>query len=116
MKSLRLALLFLLAAPGAAWAADATITSQDLPIGVVRSPAAAVAPERFDLVAFHWQGSGRVLFRTRSQAGRWSVWRRAAPEGDDLPDPASAEASGRSGWHLGNHDGQPLEHTDQHEL
>jgi len=102
VKSLRLALLFLLAAPGAAWAADATITSQDLPIGVVRSPAAAVAPQRFDLVAFHWQGSGRVLFRTRSQAGRWSAWRRAAPEGEDLPDPASPEARVRSGWHLGN--------------
>ena len=69
VRSLRLALLLLLAAPGAAWAADATITSQDLPIGVVRSPGAAVAPQRFDLVAFHWQGSGRVLFRARSQAG-----------------------------------------------
>ncbi|HSS73908.1 MAG TPA: N-acetylmuramoyl-L-alanine amidase [Gaiellaceae bacterium] len=102
MRSLRLALLLLLAAPGAAWAADATITSQDLPIGVVRSPAAAVAPQRFDLVAFHWQGSGRVLFRTRSQAGHWSGWRRAAPEGEDLPDPASSEARARSGWQLGN--------------
>jgi hypothetical protein len=99
---LRLALLLFLAAPGAAWAADATITSQDLPIGVVRSPAAAVAPQRFDLVAFHWQGSGRVLFRTRSQAGRWSGWRRAAPEGEDLPDPAIAEARARPGWQLGN--------------
>jgi hypothetical protein len=102
VRSLRLALLLLLAAPGAAWAADATITSQDLPVGVVRSPAAAVAPQRFDLIAFHWQGSGRVLFRTRSQVGRWSGWRRAAPEGEDLPDPASSEARTRPGWHLGN--------------
>ena len=60
MRSLRLALLLFLAAPGVAWAADARITSQDLPIGVVRSLAAAVAPQRFDLVAFHWQGSGHV--------------------------------------------------------
>jgi N-acetylmuramoyl-L-alanine amidase/FlgD Ig-like domain len=102
VRSLRLALLLFLAAPGAAWAADATITSQDLPIGVVRSPAAAVAPERFDLVAFHWQGSGKVLFRTRSQAGRWSGWRTAAPEAEDLPDAGTREARGRSGWTLGN--------------
>ena len=54
VRSLRLALLLLLAAPGAAWAADATITSQDLPIGVVRSPArggcaAALRPGRVPL-------------------------------------------------------------------
>ena len=102
VRSLRLALLCLLAAPGLARAADATIASQDLPIGVVRMPAAAVAPSRFDLVAFHWQGSGHVLFRTRTQAGRWSGWRRADPEAEDLPDPGSAESRGRRGWRLGN--------------
>jgi N-acetylmuramoyl-L-alanine amidase len=102
VRSLRFALLLLLAAPAAAHASDATIASQDLPIGVVRSPAAAVAPHRFDLVAFHWQGSGHVLFRTRSQLGRWSGWRRADPESEDLPDPGSREARARPGWHLGN--------------
>jgi hypothetical protein len=103
VRSLRLALLLLVAAPGAAYAADATIVSQDLPVsGVVRMPAASVAPSRFDLVGFHWQGSGRVLFRTRSQAGRWSGWWRADPEAEDLPDRGSAEARGRPGWHLGN--------------
>jgi N-acetylmuramoyl-L-alanine amidase-like protein len=103
VRTLRLALLLFLAAPGAAWAADTTIRSQDLPVGVVRIPAAAVAPARFDLVAFHWQGPGHVLFKTRSQAGSWSGWQRADPEGEDLPDPASAEARrGRPGWHLGN--------------
>jgi hypothetical protein len=101
---LRLALLFFVAAPGAAWAADATIVSQDLPVGgVVRMPAAAVAPARFDLVGLHWQGRGYVFFRTRSQAGSWNGWRRADPEAEDLPDRGSAEArSGRAGWHLGN--------------
>ena len=102
MRTLRLALLLFLAAPGAAWAADATIRSQDLPVGVVRMPAAAVAPARFDLVAFHWQGPGHVLFKTRSQAGSWSGWRRADPEAEDLPDNGSSEARGRAGWHLGN--------------
>ena len=102
MRTLRLALLLFLAAPAAARAGDAMIVSQDLPLGVVRMPAAAVAPIRFDLVGLHWQGSGRVLFRTRSQADRWSAWRRADPEAEDLPDPGSAEARGRPGWHLGN--------------
>jgi len=98
----RLALLLFLAAPAAARAGDGTITSQDLPIGVARATAAAVAPVRFDLVAFHWQGRGHVLFKTRSQAGSWSGWRRADPEAEDLPDPGSAEARGRPDWHLGN--------------
>jgi hypothetical protein len=102
VRTLRVALLLLLAAPGAAWAADATIRSQDLPVGVVRMPAAAVAPAQFDLVAFHWQGPGHVLFKTRSLAGSWSGWRRADPEDEDLPDNGSAEARGRPGWRLGN--------------
>src|SRR5690349_19941865 len=102
VRTLRVALLLFLAAPGAAWAADATIRSQDLPVGVVRMPAAAVAPAQFDLVAFHWQGPGHVLFKTRSQVGSWSGWRRADPEGEDLPDNGSAEGRGRPGWHLGN--------------
>jgi hypothetical protein len=102
VKTLCLVLLLLVVSPAVARAADATIRSQDLPVGVVRTTAAAVAPTRFDLVAFHWQGPGRVLFRTRSQVGRWSAWRRADPEAEDLPDPGSAESQGRSGWHLGN--------------
>jgi YD repeat-containing protein len=92
----------LLIAPAAARAGDATIVSQDLPIGAARTTAAAVAPTRFDLVGFHWQGTGRVLFRTRSQAGRWSAWQRADPEAEDLPDPGSSEMRPRRGWHLGN--------------
>ncbi len=102
VKTLRLAVVLFLAAPAVARAADATVVSQDLPIGVTRTTAAAVAPGRFDLIGFHWQGAGRVLFRTRSQAGRWSTWRRADPEAEDLPDPRSAESRGRPGWHLGN--------------
>src|SRR5581483_6604076 len=58
VRSLRIALLLFVVAPGAAKAAEATIVFQDLPVGAVRMPAAAVAPARFDLVAFHWQGPG----------------------------------------------------------
>ena len=59
-------------------------------------------PSRFDLVGLHWQGSGRVLFRTRTLAGRWSAWQPAAPEEEDRPDPGSAEARPRRGWRLGS--------------
>ena len=39
---------------------------------------------------------------TRSLAGRWSAWRRAAPEAEDLPDVQSTEARATRGWRLGN--------------
>ncbi len=48
-----------------------------------------------------WRGAGTVEFRTRSLAGRWSAWRRAAPEADDGPDAGSQERR-RRGWRLGN--------------
>ena len=103
MRLLLATLAALFVSPAAAWAAgEATITYRDLPIGVSRTTAAAVAPVRFDLVGLHWQGSGAVRFRTRSLAGRWSVWQRAQPEAGDQPDRGSAEAKRRSGWRLGN--------------
>ena len=94
MRLLRVALLVFFLTPGAAWAGEATIRSQDLPIGVSRTLAATAAPQRFDLVGLHWQGAGTVLFRTRSVAGRWSSWQRAAPEDEDAPDRATRESPG----------------------
>ena len=41
-------------------------------------PSRDSAAERFTLAGVHWQGPGRVAFRTRSLAGRWSGWRPAA--------------------------------------
>src|SRR4051812_37727278 len=102
MRSIRLALVVFFLFPAAAWAGEATIRAQDLPIGVSRTTAAAAAPRQFDLVGLHWQGTGTVQFRTRSLAGRWSGWQRAAPEGDDLSDRTARESRGRRGWHLGN--------------
>ena len=102
MRILVAATVCLVAFPAAAWAGGATIVSQDLPIGVSRATAGAVAPARFDLVGLHWQGPGTVLFRTRSLAGRWSSWRRAAPEDEDRPDRGSAETRLQRGWKLGN--------------
>ncbi|HSF60096.1 MAG TPA: hypothetical protein VLA69_00225, partial [Gaiellaceae bacterium] len=55
----------------------------------------------FTLAGVRWRGAGRVVFRTRSREGRWSEWRRAAPEAEDGPDADSPE-NRASGWRLGN--------------
>ena len=86
-------------APDALGAAEARITAIDLRANNQRE-AAAVA--RFTLAGIHWRGPGRVFFRTRSVEGRWSAWRRAAPEDEDRPDIGSRELRLRSGWRIGN--------------
>ncbi len=53
------------------------------------------APRRFNLVGVSWRGEGSVWLRTRSTAGRWTGWRPAAPEAEDVPD-------GRHAWRYGN--------------
>jgi N-acetylmuramoyl-L-alanine amidase len=77
-------------------AVGATVTEVEL------APNAASEAKRFTLAGLHWQGTGRVVFRTRSLDGRWSAWRPAAPEHEDGPDPGSREARARAGWRLGN--------------
>jgi len=57
---------------------------------------------RFTLAGVHWQGPGSVVFRTRSLGGRWSDWRKAAPEDEDGPDRGSLELRPRAGWRIGN--------------
>ena len=101
VRVLRLACLLVLAAPSTAHAADLSIVSRDLPVGG-RALAGVQAQRPFELVGVHWQGSGRVLFRTRRVAGRWSLWRTAAPEAEDLPDAGSAEGASARGWRIGN--------------
>ncbi len=103
MRALLLAALLALVAPAVAKGANgATIVARDLPVGGARTTAGAAAPSVFDLVGFHWQGGGTVLFRTHAVAGRWSSWRPVAPEAEDLPDPGSSEARLRRGWRLGS--------------
>src|SRR4051794_26448895 len=98
MKSLGAAVLAALALPGAAQAA-ASIVARDVPLhGGERSPAAGATP--FELVGLHWRGSGTVLFRTRSTAGRWSRW-QAAEDQPDGPDTGSSEERRGRGWHVG---------------
>ena len=89
----------LLAAPAVAHA-EATITARDVPL---HGRALAGSTTRvFDLVGLHWRGAGSVQFRTRSTAGRWSGWRVAAPESEDLPDVDTAERKASGSWRLGN--------------
>jgi hypothetical protein len=93
------ALVVFLAAPAAAFG-EVSITMREVPLQGERTLASS--SPHFDLVGLHWRGSGSVDFRTRSVNGRWSVWRRAAPEAEDLPDDATAEARAAEGWRQGN--------------
>ena len=79
-RPLLVAAVLLLAAPGTAAAAGLSLSARDLH---TRAP---LQVKRFQLVGLHWRGTGSVLFRTRSLAGRWSAWRAARPGEDDLPD------------------------------
>jgi hypothetical protein len=99
MKLLIAAALVFFAAPAAAFA-DATLTMRDVPLHGERTLASA--SREFDLVGLHWRGSGSVQFRTRSLSGRWSAWRGAAPEREDLPDEGNAETRTTRGWRVGN--------------
>jgi hypothetical protein len=99
MKVAVLVIAGLLAAPAVAHA-EATIAMREVPLhgrALASSP-----PPAFDLVGLHWRGPGSVQFRTRSVGGRWSAWRVAAPEAEDLPDYETAEARRSRGWRLGN--------------
>lgn len=91
-----------LAAPVSAALGEASITMREVSLhGASRSLASSSAA-RFDMVGLHWRGSGSVEFRTRSLAGNWSAWHRAAPEAEDVPDAGTAEARASHGWRLGN--------------
>jgi hypothetical protein len=53
---------------------------------------------RFNLLGLHWQGSGQVWFRARTNAEGWAGWQRAITH--ELPDPGSGENRVRA-WTLG---------------
>jgi N-acetylmuramoyl-L-alanine amidase len=89
-------------APAAYGAGGASVIAVDLVPGKERSLASSSGERRFTLVGVHWKGPGTVELRTRSLAGRWSKWRRAAPAGEDLPDEGSSELLLRQGWRIGN--------------
>jgi hypothetical protein len=78
-----------------------SMTVRDVPLRGERTLASTNAL-RFDLVGLHWRGPGTVQFRTRAVSGDWSVWHRAAPEAEDLPDAGTVERRAKQGWRLGN--------------
>jgi hypothetical protein len=88
VKAPLVATFLVLALPGLARAELASLESRDVPLGP-RTLSGRTETPRFNLVGLHWRGSGEVLFRTRSAAGRWSRWRDA-----------EAENFGRGGWRL----------------
>src|SRR5580765_2816696 len=59
-----------------------------------------LATGNFELVGLHWRGAGRVEYRTRSLAGRWSRWLLSSDE-DALPDRGSRELRALRGWRVG---------------
>jgi hypothetical protein len=71
-------------------AATPTITIRDVPAQAARTVAAALPA--FNMIAFHWRGSGRVRYRVRFTDG-WSPWR-----------PADGDAAVQAGWNVGNLD------------
>ena len=89
----------LFAAPAVA-KAEVTITARDVPLH--GRALAGAAPRLFDLVGLHWRGSGSVQFRTRTVGARWTGWRVAAPESEDLPDTGTAESRAAGRWRIGN--------------
>jgi hypothetical protein len=91
-----------LAAAAFAPAALGSVTAVELTPDGSRTLAASRAQKPFTLAGVHWRGPGRVLFRTRSLEGRWSGWRPAAPDDEDLPDSGSREERLRRGWRIGN--------------
>jgi N-acetylmuramoyl-L-alanine amidase/FlgD Ig-like domain len=89
MKPLLAILAATLVAPASALAGGPTLTMREVPLHTTRTIAAATP--QFNLVGLHWRGSGTVLYRTRSAAGRWRAWRAA--DDDDVIEHA---------WHFGN--------------
>src|SRR6186997_3252288 len=99
MKCLLLIVVAFFAAPAAAFG-GVSLTMREVPLHGERT-LAATTPQ-FDMVGLHWRGTGTVQFRTQSLGGRWSVWRSADPEAEDLPDVGSVETRAARDWHLGN--------------
>jgi flagellar hook assembly protein FlgD len=95
------AFVIAVALPAVAHGADRFVV-RDEPVSATSGQRAREAPLDFNLVGLHWKGPGSVLFRTLSRAGRWSSWRKAAAEAEDLPDAGSAEGAARPGWKLGS--------------
>jgi len=94
-RSLFVAAVLAAVLPGSAFGAGLVQQRELQPQASVR----ALAPGTFELVGLHWRGPGRVEYRTRSLAGRWSTWRLSSDE-DALPD-RGHESRATPGWRVG---------------
>ncbi len=101
-RSLSLTLALTALAPGTAAAEDVRVVARDVPLAAARASTARPAPLPFTMVGIHWQGSGKVWFRTAARPGRFGPWRSARPEAEDGPDVSSDELDARAGWRIGN--------------
>jgi hypothetical protein len=93
MRFALVAAVLVLAAPGTAAGAGLSLSARDLGGG------GPLQVKRFQLVGLHWRGNGNVLFRTHSLHGRWTAWRGALADEDDLPDRGTEGF--RGGWRIG---------------
>ncbi len=100
MRAALLAALAVFALPSVAQA-EVRIVARDVPLST-RALQSSPPPITFNMVGLHWEGEGSVSFRTRSASGRWSAWRSARPEVEDLPNARSSEGVATEGWKLGN--------------
>jgi flagellar hook assembly protein FlgD len=101
IRPLMLVAVLAVIAPDTATAQDVRIVARGVPLATAQASVARPAPLGFNMVGIHWQGSGRVWFRTARRPGRFGPWRPAQPEGEDAPDAGSDELA-RTGWHVGN--------------
>jgi flagellar hook assembly protein FlgD len=102
IRPLMLVAVLAVVAPGTATAQNARVVARDVPLATAQASVARAAPLGFNMVGIHWQGPGRVWFRTAARPGRFGPWRPAQPEGEDAPDAGSDELSESAGWHIGN--------------
>ena len=93
--SFRRLLLLVLAlaalAPSTASAQEVRVVVRDVPLDAARDVRGPLGALSFTMVGIHWQGTGKVWFRTAKEAGRFGPWRPAQPEGEDMPDAGSDE-------------------------
>jgi flagellar hook assembly protein FlgD len=102
IRPLMLVAVLAVIAPGTATAQDVRIVARDVALATAQASVARPAPLGSNMVGIHWQGSGRVWFRTARDPGRFGPWRPAQPEGEDAPDAGSDELAASAGWHVGN--------------
>ena len=101
-RSLMLVVALAALAPGTAAAQNVRVVARDVPLDAARSAAARPAPLAFTMIGIHWQGSGRVWFRTAARPGHYGPWRPAQPEAEDSPDIGSDELDRQGDWRIGN--------------